>query len=325
MRSPTELLPACSADPAESPAAAIEQRLVWTRLPTTPSSPRYWFGLGLMSDHGLPLCSMHMFLAAKALESTRPSAHPLVVLLADAHALQAGHAAADVCRRARIRAQEVRAIASALGLDVQVRLASQMGADPLFSSDSDRTRAWLASPEANDLPSLPVYIQRGIADVLYFNRVGGVKIGWSVSRRIEPGQGRHHEPETDLVAARIDPATSAVYVRHGVTLDVRRPRAVPYTEMNDPEQRLMLTGPVAGRYAARLRGCRLSARRRAEVLDHLALTIEACETLVGPLPGIDPVAKAERFQHELAVLLHATAPDREPTSAIEVAVRSVHV
>lgn len=298
-------------------AAVIEQRLVWARLAQTPRPHRYWLGLGLLSDHGLPLCCMHMFLAAKALECHRPSAQPLIVLLADAHALQAGHAAADVARRARIRAQDVRAIAVAVGLDLQLRLASQMDADPLFRDDFERVRAWLASTEAADLPPMPVYIQRGIADVLHFNRRGGVKIGWSVSSRLQPGQGRHHEPETDLVAARIDPATAAVYVRHGVTLDAHRPRAVPYTEMKDPEHRLMLTGSSAGRYAARLAGCRLSARRRAELLDHLARTVEAHESLVGPLPGADVIAKTERLQQEIAQILLRSA-SVAPATATEV-------
>jgi hypothetical protein len=288
-------------------AAVIEQRLVWARLAQAPCPHRYWFGLGLLSDHGLPLCCMHMFLAAKALECHRPSDQPLVVLLADAHALQAGHAAADVGRRARIRAQEVRAIAGVIGLDLQLRLASEMDADPLFRDDFDRVRTWLASAEAAAMPPLPIYIQRGIADVLNFNRRCGVKIGWSVSTRLQPGQGRHHEPETDLVAARIQPATAAVYVRHGVTLDVRRPRAVPYTEMDDPEHRLMLTGPSAGRYAERVAGCLLGARRRTELLDHLARTVEAHEALVGPLPGADVIAKAERLQQEIAENLQRAA------------------
>lgn len=307
MRIPSDILP----------VAAIEERLVWARLAQAPRPHRYWFGLGLLSDHGLPLCCMHMFLAAKALECHRPSAQPLIVLLADAHALQAGHPAADVARRARIRAREVRAIAATLRLDLQLRLASQMDADPLFREDYDRVRTWLASAEAAAMPPLPIYIQRGVADVLHFNRRGGVKIGWSVSSRLQPGQGRHHEPETDLLAARIQPETAAVYVRHGVTLDVSRPRAVPYTELEDPERRLMLTGPSAGRYAARVAGCRLSARRRAELLDHLARTVEAHESLVGPLSGADVIAKVECLQREIAQMLECAASvERESDGAM---------
>ena len=89
------------------------------------------------------------------------------------------------------------------------------------------------------MPPLPLYLQRGIADLLDFNRRGGVKIGWSVSTRLQPGQGCHHEPETGLVEACIPQAIAAVYVRQGVTLEVRRPRAVPYTAMDDPEHRLI--------------------------------------------------------------------------------------
>jgi hypothetical protein len=273
--------------------------LIWATLGPDDDPYGYpWFGLGLLSDYGLPLDCLHMFLAAKycSLASTEGT---LKVLLADSHALSTGKVAEDtVQKRADRREQEVQHISSLLGLHCQVIRASCLDQDPAFSEMLAEVRDCAAITANTDEQSLAEYSVRGIADVLHFHQTGGLKVGWSYDHQLT-GRGRHHEYETDAIAAQIMPGVRAVYVRHGVTLDPRRPVAVPYTEAKDTSARLMLTGSDRGNFKAKLWSEAVKDRHRRPVIDHIAGAVAAFEALVMPLVGDNVFDKAEAIVHLL--------------------------
>ena len=263
--------------------------LIWARLGRRGPFHHVWFGFGLLSNLGLPLDSLQMFLAAKRLYSEGADARPVTVLLADAHALSNGADLDSVSRRAATRAAEIRDIAAVIHLPVTIQLASALDGDAQFQD------ALLRAEEicGRDGEVRHRYTIRGVADVLHYCRGGGVKVGWTHSADLVPGRGRHHEFETDALAYLVEPNSAAAYVRHGVTLDSSRPVAVPYTEMAATTSRLMLTGPDRGCYREKLSAPTVSAKRRQSVLSHLAVTVEAFEDLVAPLSGGDLIEKAE--------------------------------
>lgn len=277
-------------------------RLLWASLNVTAAPVFVWEGFGLLSDEGLPFDSLQMALAAKELAVANRLATDLVVLLADEHACSTGSASSVVARRAARRSTEMRAICELLRLPVRVLLASELGRDPLFANKLGRARQWASGARQSDAPPPAEYTIRAIADDLYFASLGGVKVGWSRASTISPGRGRHHEPEVDLLASTLDPAISAVYVRAGVTLDSKRPAAVPYTEF-EPASRLMLTGPHRGDFARKLAAPDVSPKRARAVAEHIELTVEAFEKLIGQLDGGDVVEKAEDLVARLTRLI----------------------
>lgn len=270
--------------------------LIWARIGEHARTRHVWFGLGLLSDLGLPIDVLQMFLAAKSLCDVTADRRPVTVLLADAHALAGGEDPLAVSRRAAIRTEEVQRIGAMVGLPVRVLPATQMDEDEVFRGALASALSWCSG---SDL-SYSNYTIRGVADVLYLCRGGGVKVGWSRSANIAAGHGRHHEPETDALALSIDRDVRAVYVRHGVTLDSSRPNAVPYTEKApDTRHRLMLTGGDRGHFAAKLSDPAVSNNRRKPVIAHLSVTIAAFESLVGELHGNGVLEKATEIVAKL--------------------------
>ena len=274
-------------------ARPMSTRLVWASLNGNAEPAFTWFGLGLLSDFGLPLDVLQMVLAAKDAVGTYDLSAPIVVLLADSHAISIGAAPSLVASRATNRRAEVHAIGRALGLRCTVVLASEIERNAAYLEQHSRARAFLANHDDAAEESSPAYTVRGVADDLFFGLAGGLKIGWSKASTLRRGEGRHHEPETDLIASEIDPCVSALYVRAGTTLDSKRPTAVPYTELHDPSKRLMLTGPDCGRFDKKLNSADLSPRRARAVIEHLAITVEAFQQLVTALDGEDLVNRAE--------------------------------
>ncbi len=291
----------------QSPAplsAELEGRLLWSSLGSPRDGCRFWMGFGLLSDHGLPFCVLQMLLAARILIDRRQAGEVpdrrVTVLLADHHARSAGEAASRVAWRVARRRRELAAIGSCLGLELEPLLASSMDDDPTFSDCLVVTRGLDEDRIANGAEPLQPYVLRAVADVLWFHRQRGVKVGWAANSSLDPYRGRNDEPRTDLIAACIEPTIAAFYTPHGVSLDSRRPRAVPYTEIARPDQRLMLTGSQAGSFDHRLHDPSVSHRRRAAVMKHLRLIVDCFEAAIGPLLGDDPVAKAETLQSMVA-------------------------
>jgi hypothetical protein len=269
--------------------------LIWANVgPDNEPYAYSWLGLGLLSDNGLPFDCVQMFLAAKYLCLQADDGVPLKVLLADAHALTTGTVTDETVNpRAARREGEVKAISALLGIPCEVIRASACDADPDFCDILDEVRRLVAGNTIGDAEPPPGYIIRGIADVLYFNQDGGLKVGWSAHSDLKEGRGRNDEFGTDIRAAKIKPGVRAVYVRHGVTLDSKRPRAVPYTEGKDTSVRLMLTGKGRGNFKAKLNAENVSENRRWEVLEHVTVTVSAFEMLVRPLDGDGIIEKAE--------------------------------
>ena len=294
--------------------ASIKDRLIWARFPDRIYARKCWMGIGLLSDNGLPLCCMHMFLAAKAMAEEAGMRAELIVLLADEHATSAGAWPEKVRHRARARAAEVEAIGDLLGISCEIILASSLNSSSQFVSQLNRACDWVQRAHPGAVVNFSEYHVRGVADVLFFRELGGVKIGWSASSQLQTGRGRRHEPGTDLIAAQINSSVAAVYVRHGVTLDSSRPKGVPYTEMKDTSSRLMLTGPDRGNFVCKLNAPNVTSRRRAAVLEHLTITIEAFEFLVGPLPGANIIAKAESLRQELDSRLESEIYEQNPVA-----------
>jgi tyrosyl-tRNA synthetase len=241
-----------------------------------------------------------MFLAAKKLLSISNEHRSIDVLLADTHALSSGEDPELVRQRAENRRLELVAIGKLVGVSFNVFLASQVAKTSNYLRELARVRSWLALNRY----SIDEYSTLGITDVLHFHREGKLKVGWSTSSVIRDGHGRHHEAETDLIAARIEPGIGACYVRHGVTLDSKRPTAVPYTELVSSKTRLMLTGVDGGGFSKKLSEPSVTKNRRGAVIEHLEIATKAFEELVMTLDG-DVVTKAETIQRKLAELLHA--------------------
>jgi hypothetical protein len=252
-------------------------------------SSHLWLGLGLLSDLGLPFDALSMFLAAKQIQNAVRASRPVTVLLADAHAWANGVDQATVTRRSQDRVEDLRRVSTLLELPVRPLLAS------LLDDDSGFSESYASAKEVCELDGVErhAYTVRGVADVLYFARNGGIKIGWTRSADPADGRGRHHEYETDALAAKADRRVMAAYVRPGITLDSSRPVAVPYTETVGGRTRLMLTGPDCGNFIAKLSDQTVSPRRRKAVLEYIAIIVRAFEACVRPLDGDDPLTKAE--------------------------------
>jgi tyrosyl-tRNA synthetase len=246
-----------------------------------------------------------MFLAAKKVS---PANKPVDVLLGDAHAICTGADPEVVARRANTRRVELRAIERLLGTHFNILLGSEIVQRGSYKQELDRVRSWIAS---NGGPKLTEYSVLGVVDDLYFHRQGKLKVGWSDGPTIRAGRGRHHEAEADLIAQQIDPAFRACYVRHGVTLDSKRPVGVPYTESVSTAHRLMLTGEDSGGFARKLSPAPSGKTRFPDVLDHLEIAVNEYETLVMPLEG-DVVNKAEAIYLRLKELLDEGKPTATP-------------
>jgi hypothetical protein len=249
-----------------------------------------WFGLGLLSDGGLPFDVLPMFLAGQLLTTDSFHAKSLKVLLADTHALTTGtETIANVSARGRRRQTEVEAICELMAMRCEVIRGSTLDADSDFREVLHQVRDWHEHRDQDQDGQLSEYTIRGVADVIHLYRNGGIKIGWKLIGK--PGRG--DEYETDGYAAEIQPGVTARYVRHGFTLHADRPRAVPYTERGDTSVRLMLTGKDRGNFAAKLASAKISANRYAEIIDHIGISVAMFESLVEPLPGDGVVEKAE--------------------------------
>jgi hypothetical protein len=280
--------------------------LFWASLGEGQQHHGSWFGFGLLSDLGLPFDSLQMFLAAKAIGVLQGSDEPPVVLLADEHALSAGASAASVRARARERRREIAAISRVLETRFETVLASEIAAKPGYVCILAEARDWLARNPCDETRTFAEYSIRGVADDLYFARSGRAKVGWSSEPTIRAGHGGHHEPETDAIALRMERSFAARYVRVGTTLDSKRPKAVPYTQREATDHRLMLTGSDAGGFARKFVASGASERRLEAMEAHLAITVAAFEALVKPLAG-QLVHKAEAIRVEVGRELRGTA------------------
>lgn len=242
-----------------------------------------------------------MIAAAAELQTRSDDARAPVVLLADSHALTEGHDQSVVERRAAIRRVEIECISIALGIELQVIESSQLDRFARFQQALREIESGRAGIQNGQGESVSRYTARGVADVLYFAGLGMTKVGWS--KRADLTSGRHNEPETDRFASKINPAVSAAYVRHGVSLDPLRRVAVPYSELKNTAERLMLTGTDRGRFREKITAIlagSASARRQCEtVCAHLEVCINSLQGLVGRLEGTDVIEQAEAIVHRV--------------------------
>ena len=197
---------------------------------------RVWFGVGCTSDHGLPFDALEMMIGQGILR--RRLSCESSVLIADAHALYVGENVEQVGARAKCLADCIKAVLKNLGLTSTVFLASSLDDDPGYRRYLGLAEAWRNNLE----PGLPPYLVRGMADSAYMASKRCLKLGWSTSPVPTMGSGRFHEPATDLRALQIQRQFGGAYTRPGFTLRGDRPISIPYAEIKEPEDRLMLTG-----------------------------------------------------------------------------------
>jgi hypothetical protein len=183
----------------------------------------------------LPFDALAMVLVAE--EQRRMwGASRVVHLIADAHAIAAGHDPIAVSAVAGRLARGLRRAVGRLGFDrYDVILASTL--------DDDLHRALLAFAVGQRADG---YAAREAADIEWARRTygAGVKVGWTMdgdARRIPRFDERHFDA---VHAALFGSAPTAVYTQPGRTADGRRPRCSPYTALPD-QQRPLLTSSDA--------------------------------------------------------------------------------
>ena len=250
-----------------------------------------WAGIGCMSDLGLPFDFLEMVIGM-AILSLRLRC-PTSVLIADAHALTTGGDERGIRARAERLATDVKRVFANLGFCCDVFLASSLLDDPAHQAFLALANGWERNAEPG-LPGLPPYLKLGMADSAFMALNRFLKVGWSTSATPTIDEGRFHEPATDLRARHLQCGFGGIYTRPGFTLRGDRPRAVPYTELTAPEERLMLT---AGHREFDYRGQIAMSNRSPKALKNLenriGLITGAFEREFGQLDGDGVFHKAE--------------------------------
>ena len=247
-----------------------------------------WAGIGCMSDVGLPFDFLEMGIGLAIL--ARKLRCKASLLIADAHALTTDNDKAKICARAERIARHVRRIFANLGFCCDVFFASTLLDDPVHKEFVALAGAW----ERNGEPGLPPYLRLGMADSAFMALNCRLKVGWSMSANPTIDKGGYHEPATDLRARHLQCRFGGIYTRPGFTLRREWPNTVPYTELRDPEARLMLTGRLSNfDYSGQIAKANRSAKSLRNLEHRVGLITGAFEQEFGELGGDTTFQKAE--------------------------------
>ncbi len=190
-----------------------------------------FLGVGLCNREklsaGLPIDVLGMLLAAEALAERK------LVLVADAHAHTNGFGNGEVAAVANSVKRTLERVVANLGWS---------GWKIVLSSDLFQTQEFQGVLESvsHENP----YVRAELADILFFERFEGanLKIGWALN-----GSRDSSEVFFDSLARENGSGMSFVYLKPGVTLESKAPRAPPYF-CGNPETRIILkAGEEPGR------------------------------------------------------------------------------
>ncbi len=221
--------------------AARQQTLIRTHPSVVGGScldePRLVFvGIGLCGRHGLsvgpPLDVLGLLLTAH--RAARLVHAPLLILVADAHAEDAGARSLRVqARTAEWRGVLDRFARLSPGVRVVVQRAHALHAEAGHAA-ARADAAALCPPDASD------YCRLQVADLLHLQRTRGplLKVGWSLADHV--AWGRFDEMAFDWpLRRRAHPGLGFWYTRPGRTFDPRRPRAIPYVAASETARVLL--------------------------------------------------------------------------------------
>jgi hypothetical protein len=286
----------------DAPASLASLRNRLTRKPES-----IFMGVGLCArdelSRAVPLDLLGMLLPAEILRKT-VEARSVVVLIADAHALENGFDPQEVeARAAAVEAAVARARAACRLEHLEVLRASSF--HPLASY-----RATLERMRARAHRSTHGYILRQFADLAFLDREVGplLKVGWAL-RGSDPFRQRD-ERVWDRGLRAAGEAVDFVYCKPGRTLADDAPRMPPYV-VKRPEMRLCIDrpeDPLAKLERAMAEASRdtVSGFRR-----HLKRLVYTWSREVRPLPN-GPI------EERVAVILRQLTPARpEPVEGPE--------
>jgi hypothetical protein len=203
----------------------------------------------------------------------------LVVLVADAHALEQGAPPSEVEARAVQYERVLRRIGERCGFDeMRVVRASRLAREPAYARTLARVRE--STPDDAD-----PYVERELADIAHFVKMHGslVKVGWA----LEPARKGAHRDERafdECYRRWVGCGAWFMYTKAGRVLDDERKKAPPYVE-TEPSRRICLSQDED--VAAKLE----HGRRRASystwrgVRNHLNAITRTYGRLVRPLEG----------------------------------------
>lgn len=214
-------------------------------------APRAVFlGVGMCSRRGLsvtlPVDVLGLLSPAEEVRRAL-AAERLVLLVADAHAVSAGHSARRVARRAAEVVATLRRAGAALGLDrLEIWRASTLHAQASW-------RSALALVRRRAPASAEPYFLQQSADVEAMHRRFGsvVKVGWSLGGRRAAADARDEEAFDRFFRDHVGDHVGFVYAKAGRVLDDRRRKAPPYVA-TDEDRRVCLSPDedVAAKLAA---------------------------------------------------------------------------
>lgn len=261
-----------------TPSAAALRRATAPRRPKT-----VMLGIGLCKrdrlSEGLPLDVLGVLLPAEQVRRAL-RATSLVVIVADAHAVDAGADARVVALRAADVARKLRRVARVCGLSaLKVTRASAL------QSYRGYRRA-LAEVDERCERRDNVYVRRQLADVAFMNRAlgGVVKVGWTIARSLSQ---RHHGDEVffdSRFRELISDEVPFVYCKPGRTLRDARPKAPPYVAV-DATARVMLASDENPAQKLRIATGKASAQTVRGVRNHLKAITRLYSEMVQPLSG----------------------------------------
>lgn len=247
-----------------------------------------WAGIGCMSDNGLPFDSLEMAIGLVIL--ARRLRCPASLLIADAHALTTDSNETKIHSRAERLRGDIDRIFKNIGFRCKVFLASSLRNNSDHQAFFELVDGWERHLELE----LPPYLKLGMADSAFMASKNQLKVGWSTSAAPNIDEGRYHEPATDLRARHLQCHFGGIYTRPGFTLNGERPKAVPYTERDAPDERLMLTG---GRrefnYRDQIARSNRSAKGLKKLEERIGLITGAFDCTFGQLDGDCVFHKAE--------------------------------
>lgn len=267
----------------------------------TPAPQSVFLGIGITSlgqlSCALPLDVLGMLFSAEHVRWAA-GARDIVLLLADAHALENGHAP-------RLVAACASAYEHAL-LRVLIRLrwshVRVLRASDLHALD-DHVRLHDAIKRVAPPHEHP-YITRELADIEYFSRhCGGVvKVGWALRGNVRHST-RDERRFDDRFQRWVGGHVGFVYCKPGRVLDDRRRRAAPYL-VSDPARRVCLTHDEnvhekLQRATEQMSSCTVLGVRR-----HLKAIARSYKQLIGPLHG--PI------EDQIQSLIHHLVRHEEP-------------
>jgi hypothetical protein len=246
-------------------------------------APRSVFlGIGMTSldqlSCGLPLDVLGMLFAAEHVRWAA-RARDIVLLLADAHALDNGHTPRLVERCASAYEQALLRVLGRLGWShMRVLRASELHA---LDGHVRVHKAIKRMAPPHEHP----YITRELADIEYFARhCGGiVKVGWAL-RGSTLHAVRDERKFDDRFRRWVGGHVGFVYVKPGRVLDDRRIRAAPYL-VSDPARRVCLAHDENVHEKLQRAASQMSTSTVLGVRRHLKAIARSYKQLIGPLRG----------------------------------------